>query len=272
MYNPAKHRSHALTYHGHDPGVCGWAQHGLDLWFLGYPDRAAEPVRRAVQLAEEIMHPPSVAHAVHYGIFYHQFQRDPAAVVSLSDRLAQLAADQHLAQHQATAVFARGWVLMNQGQAKDSVSELRRALDACTELGMREFEPYFKAVLAEAYLAAGDAPMGLETVEGAIRFAEEAGVCFWNAELLRLKGALLARLSSRAEVEVSYWEALALARHQQARSLELRAAISLARLWRDQGKREEARELLAPIYGWFTEGFDTLDLKEAKALLDELSA
>jgi predicted ATPase len=129
-----------------------------------------------------------------------------------------------------------------------------------------------RAVLAEAYLGAGDAPMGLEAIEGAIRFAEEAGVCFWNAELLRLKGALLARLSSRAEVEVSYREALALARHQQARSLELRAAISLARLWRDQGMREEARKLLAPIYGWFTEGFDTLDLKEAKSLLDELSA
>ena len=272
IYNPARHRSHALAYHGHDPGVCGWAQHGLDLWFLGYPDRAAEPVRRAVQLAEEIMHPPSVAHAVHYGIFYHQFRRDPAAVIPLSDRLAQLAVDQHLAQHQATAIFARGWVLMNQGKAKDSVSELRRALDACTELGMREFEPYFKTVLAEAYLGAGDAPRGLEAVEGAIRFAEEAGVCFWNAELLRFKGALLARLSSRAEVEASYQEALALARRQQARSLELRAAISLARLWRDQGKRDEAHDLLAPIYGWFTEGFDTLDLKEAKALLDELSA
>ena len=129
-----------------------------------------------------------------------------------------------------------------------------------------------RAVLAEAYLGAGDALMGLEAVEGAIRFAEEAGVCFWNAELLRLKGALLARLSSRAEVEASYQEALALARRQQARSLELRAAISLARLWRDQGKRDEAHDLLAPIYGWFTEGFDTLDLKEAKALLDELSA
>ena len=109
-------------------------------------------------------------------------------------------------------------------------------------------------------------------VEGAIRFAEEAGVCFWNAELLRLKGALLARLSSRGEAEASYQDALALARHQQARSLELRAAISLARLWRDQSKRDEAYDLLAPIYGWFTEGSDTLDLKEAKALLDELSA
>jgi predicted ATPase len=204
IYNPAKHRSHALIYHGHDPGVCGWAQHGLDLWFLGYP---AEPVRRAVQLAEEIMHPPSVAHAVHYGVFYHQFRRDPAAVIPLSDRLAQFAADQHLAQHQATAIFAGGWVLMNQGQVKGSVSELRRALDACIELGMREFEPYFKAVLAEAYLGVGDAPRGLEVVEGAIRIAEEAGVCFWNAELLRLKGALLARLSSRGEVEASYQDA-----------------------------------------------------------------
>ena len=97
--------------------------------------------------------------------------------------------------------------MMNQGQVKGSVSELRRALYACIELGMREFEPYFKAVLAEAYLGVGDAPRGLEVVEGAIRFAEEAGVCFWNAELLRLKGALLARLSSRGQAGASYQDA-----------------------------------------------------------------
>jgi predicted ATPase len=273
LYNPAKHGSHALTYGGHDPGVCGWAQNCLDLWFLGYPDRAAEPVRRSVQLAEEIGHPPLVAHALNYGLLYHQLRRDEAAVSLWSDRLAKLAAEQCLALHEANAIFARGWVQMNQGQARQSVTQLRRALDSCTDLGMREFEPYLKAALAEALVAAGETATGLEVLEDAMLLAQESGVGFWNAELLRLKGESLARLSldrGHEQVEACYREALAVAQRQQARSLELRAATSLARLWRDQGRHQDARDLLAPVYGWFTEGLDTPDLKEAKTLLADL--
>jgi predicted ATPase len=270
LYSRAKHGTHALVYGGHDPGVCGWAQNGLALWFLGYPDRARDPVRRSVLLAEEIAHPPSVAHALNYGILYHQLRRDEAGVHMWGDRLARLAAEQRLAQHEATAGFARGWVLMNQGQAQRSVSEFRQALDRCIGLGLREFEPYFQALLVAAYLAAGEEAMGIEVLEDAMRFAEESGV---RAELHRLKGQLFARLSPgryHGGVEACYREALAIARHQKARSLELRAATSLAGLWHADGRCNEARELLAPIYGWFTEGFDTPDLKEAKALLDEL--
>jgi predicted ATPase len=143
------------------------------------------------------------------------------------------------------------------------------------ELGVRSFEPYHKALLGKAHLATGAAAVGLELLEDAIRFADESGLRYWDAELLRMKGEVIAHLAPawrrHQEAEGCYREALAVARGQQARSLELRAATNLACLWREQGKRTEARDLLTPIYGWFTEGFDTLDLKEAKALLDELA-
>jgi predicted ATPase len=138
---------------------------------------------------------------------------------------------------------------------------------------MRVLEPYYTTLLATAHLAAGEGPIGLELLEEASRFAEASGVRYWDAELLRLKGKLLAKSSqcnAPQQVEACYREALAVARRQQARSLELRAAMDLARFWRDQGARIEARDILAPIYGSFTEGFDTPDLNEAKALLDAL--
>ena len=124
-------------------------------------------------------------------------------------------------------------------------------------------------------MAAGDAPIALELLEEASRFVEESGVHYWDVELLRLKGKLLAQSSpcgAPQEVEACYAEALAVARRQQARSLELGVAMDLARLWRDQGKRTEAHDLLAPVYGLFSEGFDTLDLREAKTLLEQLKA
>jgi class 3 adenylate cyclase/predicted ATPase len=275
LYSPARHGAHALIYGGHDPGVCAWAVTGLDLWLLGYPDQAAEHVRQSVLLAEQIAHRPSVAHALNYGILCHQWRRDGAAVRQWGDRLAELAAEESLALHEATAVFARGWLLAHQGRAEASLADLRRGLGACIELGMRVLEPCFRASLAEAQLNAGQAAVGLEMLDDARRFAHENGLRYWGAELLRVRGDLLAHLSPGGsepqEVEACYREALAVARRQQARSLELRAATSLARLWRDQGERAGARDLLAPVYGWFTEGFDTSDLKDAKALLDELS-
>jgi predicted ATPase len=275
LYSPARHASHALTYGGHDPGVCGWARGGMDLWFLGYPDRADDYARRAVALAEEIAHPPTVAHALNYGVLCQQLRRDAATVRAWGARLAGLAAGHGLALFEANAVAARGWVLANEGQVTGGLAELRRGLDGCISLGMRLFEPYHKALLAEACLAAGDGAAALGLVEDAMRFADESGVRFWDAELLRLKGRLLAHLQPGGagppeEVEACYRGSLAVARGQEARSLELRAALSLARLWRDRGEHAEARDLLAPVYGWFTEGFGTPDLEEAKALLDEL--
>jgi len=227
-----------------------------------------------VVLAEEIGHPPTVAHALNYGILCQQFRRDAATVRSWGERMASLAAEHGLALFEATAIAAHGWVLASEGQVTGSLSELLRGMDGCIGLGMHLFEPYHKALLAEAWLAAGDGTAALGLVEDAMRFAEESGVHFWDSELLRLKGKLLTRLSPQGanpqEVEVCYRRALEIAHSQGSRSLELRGAFDLAGWWRDQGRHSEAHDLLAPIYGWFTEGFDTPDLREAKVLLDKL--
>jgi predicted ATPase len=273
IYSPAQHGDHAMTYAGHDPGVCAWAQGGLILWFLGFPDRAAEHVRRSLALAEQLGHPPTVAHALNYGIVLYQLLGDQMTVGAWSERMSRLAAEQRLGLQEATGIAARGWLLAMQGRPKDSQADLRRSLSECTDLGTRILEPYFKAMLAASHLDAGEAAIGLKTILEGIGCADESGLHYWDAELLRLKGKLLAALSPdrSGEAERCYRDALAVARRQQARSIELRAATSLARLWHGQGRREEARDLLAPVYGWFTEGFGTPDLIEAKALLDRLA-
>jgi class 3 adenylate cyclase/predicted ATPase len=273
LYDTARHSGHALIFGGHDPGVCAWAQSGLDLWFLGYPDQAAEHLRNSLLLAEQIAHPPSVAHALNYGVLYYQWRRDEAMVSTWGDRLAKLAAEQSLALHEATAAFARGWLLAKRGQARSSLCELRRGLDGCTELGLRVFEPYFRATIAAVHLSTGEAAVGLEELEETMRLVNKNGQRYWNAELWRLKGLLLEALSPDRELdraEACYRKALATSRRQQARSLQLRAALSLSRFLRDHNDRAAARDLLAPIYGWFTEGLDTPDIIDGRALLDEL--
>jgi predicted ATPase len=231
LYDPVQHAAYALTYVGHDPGVCGWALGSVDLWFLGYPRQAAEYARRAVALAEQMAHPPTVAHALHFGLLCHQLRRDEAVVRAWGERLAHLAVEHGLAHYETTAIVARGWVLANQGRAQSSLPELCLGLDRCLSLGMRVLAPYYKALLSEAHLAAGEAPAGLELLEEAMHFAEESGARYWDAQLMRLKGTLLAELGrgSPQEVEGCYLDSLAVARSQQARSLELRAATSLAR-------------------------------------------
>jgi predicted ATPase len=160
----------------------------LALWFLGYPDRALGNARRAITLAEQIAHPPTMAHALNHNVILHQLRRDPATVLALRDRLVKLAGEQRLELYEALGIFARGWAMANQDQAKAGLAELRRGIDACAVLGLRIFQPYHHAVLAEAHLRAGETQMGLAVLEEAMRFVTESGVVFWEAELRRLKG------------------------------------------------------------------------------------
>jgi predicted ATPase len=208
-----------------------------------------------------------------YGIILHQLRRDEATVRAWSERMALIATEQRLALYEALSFFARGWLLATGKSPRSGLSELRQGVDACINLGMRLFEPYHHGVIAEAYWRSGEAQVGMDVLEKAIRFVNTSGLRFWEAELLRLKGTFLTHLApgEPQETEACYQEALSVARHQQAKSLELRAAMSLTRLWRDQGRRDEARDLLAAVYGWFTEGFDTPDLRDAAALLAELN-
>jgi len=195
LYRLAEHGSHALTYAGHDPGVCSWAQGGLDLWFLGYPDQAAEHLQSSLALAEQIAHPPSMAHALNYGTLCHQLRRDAAMVRAWGDRMANLATKHELALYEATSRIARGWLLADQGQPQSAILEFSQGLKGCWALGMRMFEPYQNALLAAAHSAAGEVSVGFELLKATKRFAEKSGMRYWDAELLRLEGQLLLHLA-----------------------------------------------------------------------------
>ena len=167
----------------------------------------------------------------------------------------------------------RGWALAMRGDAAAGVAHIRHGLAASQGVGPETLRPHWLALLAEAYAEAGQPESGLTVIDEALTLVATTEARWWQAELHRLKGALLLQLPipDGHQAEASFQQALDVARGQQAKALELRAALSLSRLWQQQGQREAARALLAPIYGWFTEGFDTPDLQEAKALLAELS-
>ena len=167
----------------------------------------------------------------------------------------------------------RGWALAVQGQGAEGIAQIHQGMVAFRAAGAELGRPRDLALLAEACGEAGQTEEGLTVLVEALAVVDKTGERYWEAELYRLKGKLLLALLAEQYTEAAtcFHQALDIAPHQQAKSLELRAATSLSRLWQQQGKRVEARELLAPIYGWFTEGFDTANLQEAKALLDELS-
>ena len=179
----------------------------------------------------------------------------------------------------ARGTILRGWALAAQGQWEEGVAQMRQGLVALQAVGIELARPYALALLAEAYESMGQAAEGLRLLGEALALAHKYGACFHEAELNRLRGEWLLRQAVGAtgrshlvaEAETCFHQALDIARHQEAKSLELRAAMSLAHLWQRQSKRAEAQQLLAEIYGWFTEGFDTADLQEAKALLRELA-
>ena len=268
LYDPDGHRHHAMLYGGHDPGVCGKGQGAVALWALGYPDQAAQSAREGVDLAEGLGHVPSVLHALWFATAICHLRRDPATARDLGERLMALGREHGLPQYQAVGGIFHGWALTRTGSGEAGLAELRSCVGqygatAWTMLGL------FRAIVAEAELLAGY----VAQAEAAMAGVEEVGNRWWWAEFLRLRGDLQRSRSvrGRAAAERLYRAAIEVARGQQARSLELRAAVSLARLWREEGRREAARDLLAPVYGWFTEGLDTPDLVEAKALLDSLA-
>ena len=185
-----------------------------------------------------------------------------------------LASEQGFPQWLAVGMHARGWVLAMQGQGEEGMAQMRQALATWWGMGAGTIISYFLALLAEAYGQAGQAEEGLRLLAEARAHVDTTGERYFAAEVYRLKGELLLRqtIPDETQAETCLHQALDIARHQQAKSWELRVALSLSRLWQRQGKRAEAQRMLAEIYGWFTEGFDTVDLQEAKVLLEELKA
>ena len=269
LYDFERHRSLALLYGGHDPGICARYTGAWSEWLLGYPDRALVSVRDAVRLAERLAHPLSLDIAHLYHAVLGLFRREPDMVFQPAAAAERLASEQHLALILDPSLL-RSSALLAQGETEQAVAAIPERLAKPATIGAYQYRAYHLALLSEVLDRMGNHDGALATLADALAWVEQSGERWWEAEIHRLKGVSLLSQEKFAESEASFERAIRIARRQQAKSLELRGAISLARLRRDQGKRKQAHDLLAPIYAWFTEGFDTPDLEEAKALLDEL--
>jgi class 3 adenylate cyclase/predicted ATPase len=272
LYDPQQHRSHAFVY-GQDPGVVCRSLAAWPIWMLGYPDQALQSTNEALTLARELAHPFSLAIALNIAAVFHQFRREAQAVQERAEALMTLSSEQGFPHWLAYGTILRGWALTAQGEGAEGIAQVRQGLVAHRATGAELYRPYFLALLTEAYGEVGQPEEGLTVLVEALAIVDNTGERNWEAELHRRKGELLLMQQGQklGEAEECFRKALDTTRRQQAKSLELRAAMSLSRLWQQQGKQEEAHQLLAEIYGWFTEGFDTADLKEAKFLLEELA-
>jgi predicted ATPase len=245
----------------------------MALWMLGYPDQALERTRQALRLAQELSQPWTLAVALGYAAVVHALRGDRQAVHGRAGAAIHLATEQGFPSWVARGMMLRGWAQAEQGQGADGLAQIRQGLAMWQATGQKLGETLWLALLAEQYGKAAQVEEGLRLLSEALAIAHTRGLRLWEAELHRLQGELLLAHSGaqQAAVEACFRQALDISRRQGAKAFELRATLSLSRLRQCQGRRDEVRELLAGIYGWFTEGFDTADLQEAKVLLKVLS-
>ncbi len=273
LYDRARHASHKYLYGGHDPGVCSRNYRAMSSALLGYPDQAAGSAPEAVTLARELKHPFSLVLAFVCSALVHQFRRDPEAARSLAESAMTVCSEHAIApQYHATARAIRGWSIAMAQDPGEGAEEVRDAIGALDATGVGLRRSYCLALLAETSQCTGDFAAGLAALAEALAHMEKTGERWWEAEVHRLRGDLLRARGDAASDEAAdcLRRALDVASLQNFKTLQLRAATGLARHWAGQGKYAEARDLFAPIYDWFTEGFDTPDLEEARALLEKL--
>src|SRR5215213_4153515 len=271
LYDPVRDRNSRFVYAIDSRVVCFlWLAQALLV--LGYPEQARVRQGEALASARELAHPNTTAQALFYDSTLHQLLGDRHKAQEQAVALIALATEHGFPLWLAAGVVVRGWALADGGRVEEGIAVMRRGLADYRATGAETWSPYFLGLLAEAHGRGGQAAAGLRLAADALDRVERTGVRWIEAELHRLRGELLLTVpeADQPEVETCFVRALTVAREQGARLWELRAATSLARLWRDQGRRAEAHDLLAPIHDWFTEGFDTPDLQDAKALLDEL--
>jgi adenylate cyclase len=245
----------------------------LNLWILGYPSQALQRSCEALDLHQQVSHAYSLANTLASVARLHQFRREERLVQERIEASLALCAEHSFKQFWAQGQLLRGWGWTMQGQVGEGIAQMEEGLAAYRATGGVLTMPYWLTLLADAYGRKGQTETALAQVGEALTIVDKTRERFYEAETHRLKGTMLLSQSSdhAAEAETCFQQAIAIAQSQQAKSWELRSVTSLARLWQQQGKRQEAHDLLAPIYGWFTEGFDTADLQDAKALLDELA-
>jgi predicted ATPase len=270
LYDPQGHSALASLY-GQDPGVACRSWEALALWLLGYPDRAAERSREALALARGFAHSYTLAYALEFAAWFHHFRREEQRTQECAEAATELSLEQGFMAFVEWGTIWRGWALTTRGE--DGIAQISQGLAAWRALGGEILRPSLLALLAEAHGKTGRSAEGLAVLAEALDVADKNGERHYQAELYRLKGEFLLASSTenQPEAEVCFHTAIAIARQQSAKSLELRAVMSLSRLYQQQGKQAEARPMLAEIYGWFTEGFDTPDLVDAAAQLNSLA-
>ena len=275
LYRP-EHFSHAFVYSGHDSGVCAAAKQGVSLWMLGFPDQALARARESISRARQLPHPPSLQHALYHANVLHYFRRDAAAAREAAAARLQLAHEGFPAWvplYQTAVDLACPGPRERTAGAEPPSPQPRRRCQTKSSVTSRE-KAFVLCLFGCVCELAGEVDAGLNVLRPAISEAAATGASLWESEFNRLTGNLLLRAEAAdfERSEAHYLRAIEVARDQQARCLELRASTSLARLWVARGRRQEAYDLLAPIYGWFTEGFTTRDLVDAKAVLDNCAS
>jgi predicted ATPase/class 3 adenylate cyclase len=276
LYDAAQHRTLAFRF-AQDPQIACQAVLSLVLWLLGYPEQAGRLSHEAIANARALEHINTLAYTLFWGSLLAAFGHKVEAVEQQAQALIALSEEQGLAFWLAYATSLDGWTRTLRGHGEQGLPLIAKGVADMQSTGAADFfRSFLWTLLAEASAEDGQAPEGLRVLDETLAFVDTTGECFWEAEVYRLKGKLILHAecgvqnAERTAAEC-FQQARGVARRQQAKSLELRAAMSLSRLWQAQGRKEEARSLLSEVYGWFTEGFDTEDLIEAKALLDELS-
>jgi predicted ATPase/class 3 adenylate cyclase len=273
LYDPQKHRHHALLYGGHDPGVCCGYHAAVVLWLLGYPDQALKRSQDSLTLARELSHPYSTTHALFWAAWLHQCRGEAEVVQARVEEGMTLATQHGFPRWVGRGTVMRGWLLFEHGQKEAGIIQMLEGMTLRRRAAAVRDDTYYAVLLGEAYRKAGQSVQGLNVVTGALAKTGQTESGTYEAELHRIKGELFLSqvVADEKQAESCFQRAIDVARVQKARSWELRAAMSLTRLWQRQGKKTAARDLLTEIYNWFTEGFDTADLKQAKALLEELA-
>ena len=307
LYNQHQHHAHAFMYGGHDPGTCSLSFAARVLWALGYPDQAARRFQESLILSEQVAHPFSLVNALFIAAPIHQFRREIEPLQKHAEAQIAVCQEQGFAQFLASGTILRGWAQVAQGNGEAGLTQMRQAMTAYFATGAELWRPYFLALLAETYGKVGQPEEGLRVLGDALVLVDATGERYYEAEAYRLKGELLLAQESQkskvkgqkpkfsapgtpasgpqGEAEACFLKAIAIARKQGAKSWELRATMSLVRLRMEQSRQDlsrltdhtpqnklaEAHRMLSDVYNWFTEGFDTADLRDAKMLLEALS-
>ena len=273
LYRPEEHREFMLRYYSHDSGISALLYLSWALWHRGYPNQSATPADRALEFSRQYGQAFTLAYALWHIAAKAVLLRQVDEAGACANECVTMADEHDLPVWAANGRIVQGWAAAHNSNTATGISLIREGLARAEATGSHNCYPFFMALLTEALALEGKTDEGLVIIDDGLSRSATSGEKGWDAELYRLRGELL-RLSSRpdpARAEAAFQTALAVARKQGTRGYALRAATSLARLWCELGRVAEARNLLAPVYGWFTEGFGTPDLKEAKALLDELA-